>query len=80
MFEEWQTLWNNGYTGRKIYYIMPSVSLRPAKKMLTSSFNMAVSLPTSKGFTCLKAIIAVVVELARHFTEKTSAKLRTRMA
>ncbi|GBN33657.1 hypothetical protein AVEN_250686-1 [Araneus ventricosus] len=29
MFEEWQTSWKNGDTGRKIYNIMPSVSLRP---------------------------------------------------
>ncbi|GBN48725.1 hypothetical protein AVEN_98711-1 [Araneus ventricosus] len=29
--------------------------------------NMALSMPTSKGFTCLTAIIAVVLELARHF-------------
>ncbi|GBL90881.1 hypothetical protein AVEN_27988-1 [Araneus ventricosus] len=27
--EEWQTSWKNGDTGRKIYNIMPSVSLRP---------------------------------------------------
>ncbi|GBM80257.1 hypothetical protein AVEN_134239-1 [Araneus ventricosus] len=27
-----------------------------------------LSLPTSEGFTCLTAIIAVVVELALHFT------------
>ncbi|GBN50913.1 hypothetical protein AVEN_49258-1 [Araneus ventricosus] len=30
MLEEWQTLWKNGDTGRKIYNIMPSVSLRPS--------------------------------------------------
>ncbi|GBM30570.1 hypothetical protein AVEN_27608-1 [Araneus ventricosus] len=29
MLEEWQTVWKNGDTGRKIYNIMPSVSLRP---------------------------------------------------
>ncbi|GBN24653.1 hypothetical protein AVEN_53034-1 [Araneus ventricosus] len=29
MLEKWQTSWNNGDTGRKIYNIMPSVSLRP---------------------------------------------------
>ncbi|GBN22115.1 hypothetical protein AVEN_222811-1 [Araneus ventricosus] len=29
MLEEWQTSWNNGDTGRKIYNIIPSVSLRP---------------------------------------------------
>ncbi|GBM89556.1 hypothetical protein AVEN_259334-1 [Araneus ventricosus] len=29
MLEEWQTSWKNGNTGRKIYNILPSVSLRP---------------------------------------------------
>ncbi|GBM87055.1 hypothetical protein AVEN_117907-1 [Araneus ventricosus] len=29
MLEEWPTSWKNGDTGRKIYNIMPSVSLRP---------------------------------------------------
>ncbi|GBM54127.1 hypothetical protein AVEN_119855-1 [Araneus ventricosus] len=29
MFEEWQTSWKNGDTGRKIYIIKPPVSLRP---------------------------------------------------
>ncbi|GBN09519.1 hypothetical protein AVEN_48364-1, partial [Araneus ventricosus] len=29
MLEEWQTSRKNGDTGRKIYNIMPSVSLRP---------------------------------------------------
>ncbi|GBN27077.1 hypothetical protein AVEN_158764-1 [Araneus ventricosus] len=29
MLEEWQTSWKNGDTGRKIYNIMPSVSLHP---------------------------------------------------
>ncbi|GBM46748.1 hypothetical protein AVEN_31374-1 [Araneus ventricosus] len=29
MLEEWQTSWNNGDKGRKIYEIMPSISLRP---------------------------------------------------
>ncbi|GBO36853.1 hypothetical protein AVEN_164639-1, partial [Araneus ventricosus] len=38
------------------------------ERMLSSSLNMDLSLPTSKGFTCLTAITAVVVELARHFT------------
>ncbi|GBN77970.1 hypothetical protein AVEN_191311-1 [Araneus ventricosus] len=32
---------------------------------------MDLSLPTSKDFTCVTAIIAVVVELARHFTYAT---------
>ncbi|GBN89667.1 hypothetical protein AVEN_153861-1 [Araneus ventricosus] len=29
MLEEWQTFWNKGDTGRKIFNIMPSVGLRP---------------------------------------------------
>ncbi|GBM34305.1 hypothetical protein AVEN_253022-1 [Araneus ventricosus] len=29
MLEKWQTSWKDGDTGRKIYNIMPSVSLRP---------------------------------------------------
>ncbi|GBN92113.1 hypothetical protein AVEN_1833-1 [Araneus ventricosus] len=29
ILEEWQTSWKNGDTDRKIYNIMPSVSLRP---------------------------------------------------
>ncbi|GBM38487.1 hypothetical protein AVEN_24583-1 [Araneus ventricosus] len=29
MLEDWQTSWKNGDTGRKIYNIMPAVSLRP---------------------------------------------------
>ncbi|GBM17662.1 hypothetical protein AVEN_202825-1 [Araneus ventricosus] len=45
-----------------------SVPLTGLERMLSSSLNMALSLPTSKGFTCLTAIIAVVVELARRFT------------
>ncbi|GBM38483.1 hypothetical protein AVEN_24579-1 [Araneus ventricosus] len=69
-----------------------SVPLTGLERMLSSSLNMDLSLPTSKGFTCLAAITAVVVELARHFTmprsvsiyvltyEEASAKLRTRMA
>ncbi|GBN25759.1 hypothetical protein AVEN_30684-1 [Araneus ventricosus] len=69
-----------------------SVPLTGLERMLSSSLNMNLSLPTSKGFICLTAITAVVVELARHFTmprsvsiqclayEEASAKLRTRMA
>ncbi|GBM27603.1 hypothetical protein AVEN_35263-1 [Araneus ventricosus] len=45
-----------------------SVPLTGLERMLSSSLNMDLSLPTSKGFTCLTAIIAVVVELARNFT------------
>ncbi|GBL83571.1 hypothetical protein AVEN_196405-1 [Araneus ventricosus] len=66
-----------------------SVPLTGLERVL-SSLNMALSLPTSKDFTSLTAIIAVVVELAQHFTmprslgalayEEANAKLRTRMA
>ncbi|GBN74802.1 Adenylate kinase 8 [Araneus ventricosus] len=45
-----------------------SVPLTGLERMLSSSLYMDLSLPTSKGFTCLTAIIAVMVELARHFT------------
>ncbi|GBM00563.1 hypothetical protein AVEN_77369-1 [Araneus ventricosus] len=45
-----------------------SVPLTGLEMMLSPSLHMAPSLPTSEGFTSLTAIIAVVVELARHFT------------
>ncbi|GBL99159.1 hypothetical protein AVEN_64147-1 [Araneus ventricosus] len=31
--EVWQTSWNNGDIGKKIYNIMPSVSLRPTNRI-----------------------------------------------
>ncbi|GBM13825.1 hypothetical protein AVEN_44095-1 [Araneus ventricosus] len=38
MLEEWQTSWKNSDTGRKIYNIMPSVTLRPTNIIkITSS-------------------------------------------
>ncbi|GBM71858.1 hypothetical protein AVEN_229356-1 [Araneus ventricosus] len=92
MLEEWQTSWKNGDTGRKIYNIMPSVSLRPTnwiREDVIFFSQHALSLPITKGFTCLTAIFAAVVELARHYGvylhsvlayEEASAKLRTRMA
>ncbi|GBM18836.1 hypothetical protein AVEN_203111-1 [Araneus ventricosus] len=58
---------------------------------LSSSVNIALSLPTSKISTSLRAISAVVVVLARHFAmprssphsalpyEEASTKLRARM-
>ncbi|GBN63700.1 hypothetical protein AVEN_155671-1 [Araneus ventricosus] len=83
ILEEWQTSWKNGDTGTKIYNIMPSVSLRP------TNWIRALSLLTSKGFTSLTAIIAVVAEFTSlchgvysHSVlayEETSAKLRKRM-
>ncbi|GBM82836.1 hypothetical protein AVEN_110983-1 [Araneus ventricosus] len=66
-----------------------SVPLTGLERMLSSSLNMALSLPTSKGFTSLTAIIAVVAEFTSlchgvysHSVlayEETSAKLRKRM-
>ncbi|GBL75450.1 hypothetical protein AVEN_194629-1 [Araneus ventricosus] len=53
-----------------------SVPLTGLERMLSSSLNMDLSLPTSKDFTCLTAIIAVVVELARHFTMTQSASIQ----
>ncbi|GBN70169.1 hypothetical protein AVEN_148564-1 [Araneus ventricosus] len=69
-----------------------SVPLTGLERMLSSSLNMDLSLPTSKGFTCLTAIIVVVWNC--HGTslcygvylysvlayEEASGKLRTRMA
>ncbi|GBM59762.1 hypothetical protein AVEN_137496-1, partial [Araneus ventricosus] len=69
-----------------------SVPLTGLERMLSSLLNMALSLPTSKGFTSLTAIISVVAELAGtslfhgmcpHSVlayEKASSKFRTRMA
>ncbi|GBL72033.1 hypothetical protein AVEN_115060-1 [Araneus ventricosus] len=53
-----------------------SVPLTGLERMLSSSLNMDLSLPTSKDFTCLTAIIAVVVELARHFTMPRSVSIQ----
>ncbi|GBM63651.1 hypothetical protein AVEN_10129-1 [Araneus ventricosus] len=53
-----------------------SVPITVLERMLSSSLNMTLSLPTSKGFTCPTAIIAVMVELARHFTMPRSAFLQ----
>ncbi|GBN32583.1 hypothetical protein AVEN_128909-1 [Araneus ventricosus] len=43
------------------------VPLTGLEKTLFSSLNMALSLSTSKGFTSLTAINAVVAELAQHY-------------
>ncbi|GBO29003.1 hypothetical protein AVEN_44941-1 [Araneus ventricosus] len=47
---------------------MKCESNNSVQKIISSSLNMDLSLPTSKGFTCLTAIIVFVVELAQHFT------------
>ncbi|GBM11200.1 hypothetical protein AVEN_133929-2-1, partial [Araneus ventricosus] len=55
-------------TGRSItsYPQLVSVPLIGLERMLSFPLNMALSMPTSKGFTSLTVIIAVVAELARH--------------
>ncbi|GBM85073.1 hypothetical protein AVEN_109373-1 [Araneus ventricosus] len=69
MLEEWQTSWKNGNTGRKIYSIMPSVSLHPTNWIREDVIFFSQHGPfPAKGFICLTAIIAAVVELARRFT------------
>ncbi|GBM99065.1 hypothetical protein AVEN_13105-1 [Araneus ventricosus] len=71
MLEEWQSSWKNGIQAGKSVISCPqlvSVPLTGLERLLSSSLNMDLSLPTSKGFTCLTAIFAAVVELARHFT------------
>ncbi|GBN80487.1 hypothetical protein AVEN_152311-1 [Araneus ventricosus] len=79
MLEEWQTLWKNGDTGRKIHNIIPSVSLRPTNWIREDVifFSQHGPFPAYlKDFTCLTAIIAVVVELARHFTMPRSVYIQ----
>ncbi|GBL80760.1 hypothetical protein AVEN_189776-1 [Araneus ventricosus] len=71
MLEEWQTSWKNGDTGKKIYNIKPSVSLRPTNwiREYVIFFSQHGPFPAYlKRFHCLTAITAVVVELARNFT------------
>ncbi|GBM90106.1 hypothetical protein AVEN_185845-1 [Araneus ventricosus] len=53
-----------------------SVPLTGLERMLSSSLNMDLSLPSSKDFTCLTETIAVVVELARHFTMPRSVSIQ----
>ncbi|GBN48935.1 hypothetical protein AVEN_244644-1 [Araneus ventricosus] len=69
-----------------------NLPLTGLERMLSSPLNMALSLPASKGFTCLTAIIAVwwnwhgtslchgVYLHSVLAYEEASAKLRTKMA
>ncbi|GBN19127.1 hypothetical protein AVEN_55936-1 [Araneus ventricosus] len=53
LLEKWQTSWNNGDTDRKLYSIMPSVSLRLTnwiREDVIFFSEHALSLPTSKSF------------------------------
>ncbi|GBN90080.1 hypothetical protein AVEN_128703-1, partial [Araneus ventricosus] len=58
MLEEWQTSRKNGDKERKSitsYHQLVSVPVTGLERMLSSSLNMDLSLPTSKGFACLSA-------------------------
>ncbi|GBO38492.1 hypothetical protein AVEN_10224-1, partial [Araneus ventricosus] len=71
MLEEWKPYGRMAMQALKYITSCPqlfSVPLTGLERMLSSSLNMSLSLPTSKGFTCLTTIFAAVVELARHFT------------
>ncbi|GBN26234.1 hypothetical protein AVEN_270360-1 [Araneus ventricosus] len=71
LLEEWRTSWKNGDTGSKIYSIMPSVSLRPTNWIREDVifFSQHGPFPAYlEGVTSLTAIIAAVLDLARHFT------------
>ncbi|GBM50084.1 hypothetical protein AVEN_223296-1 [Araneus ventricosus] len=71
MLEEWQTSWKNGDTGRKIYNIMPSVSLRPTNWIREDVifFSQHGPFPAYlKRFHLSDSDFSAVVELARHFT------------
>ncbi|GBM65572.1 hypothetical protein AVEN_169852-1 [Araneus ventricosus] len=73
MLEEWQTSWNNGDTGRKIYNIMPSVNLRPTnwiREDVTPPANLKRFHLSDSRLTMTHNV--AVVELARHFTMKQS--------
>ncbi|GBN48241.1 hypothetical protein AVEN_203844-1 [Araneus ventricosus] len=66
MLEQWQTSWKNSETGRKIYNIMPSVSLRLTNWIRENVIFFSEHGPFPaylKWFHLLPAIFAVVVEL-----------------
>ncbi|GBN10960.1 hypothetical protein AVEN_196054-1 [Araneus ventricosus] len=71
MLEEWQTSWKNGDTRRKIFKIMPSVSLRPTNWIREDVivFSQHGPFPAYfKRFHLSVSDYCKVVELARHFT------------
>ncbi|GBM06654.1 hypothetical protein AVEN_190873-1 [Araneus ventricosus] len=94
MLEEWQTSWKNGDTGRKIYNIMPSVSLRPTNWIRDDviSFSQHGPFPAYlKRFHlcdsdyCSCGGIGTALHYAMYLCsvlayEEASSKLRTRMA
>ncbi|GBN81969.1 hypothetical protein AVEN_176740-1 [Araneus ventricosus] len=70
MLEEWQTSWNNGDTSRKIYDIVPSVSLLPTNWIREEVilFSEHGPFPAYIKRCDLSDSDQAVVELARHFT------------
>ncbi|GBM53531.1 hypothetical protein AVEN_129525-1 [Araneus ventricosus] len=92
MLEEWQTSWKNGDTGRKIYNIMPSVSLRPTNWIREDviffsqqgpfpAYLKRFHLSDSDYCSCCGIITALhhASECIYTAYEEASAKLRTRM-
>ncbi|GBN42337.1 hypothetical protein AVEN_269110-1 [Araneus ventricosus] len=94
MLEESQTSWKNGDTGRKIYNIMPSVSLRPTNWIredviffsqhgpfpaYLKRFHLSDSDYCSCGGTGTSLCHRVYLYSVLAY-EEVSAKLRTRMA
>ncbi|GBM34181.1 hypothetical protein AVEN_175263-1 [Araneus ventricosus] len=95
MLEEWQTSWKNGETSRKIYNIMPSVSLRPTNWIREDVifFSQHGPFPAylrrfhlSDSDYCSCSGISTALHYATECIysvlayEEASAKLRTRMA
>ncbi|GBN43923.1 hypothetical protein AVEN_3616-1 [Araneus ventricosus] len=71
MVEVWQTSWKNGDTGRKIYNIMPSVSLRTTNWIREDVifFSQHGPFPAYlKRFHLSDSEYCSCVELPRHFT------------
>ncbi|GBN55492.1 hypothetical protein AVEN_224978-1 [Araneus ventricosus] len=71
MLEEWQTSWNNGDTGRKIYNIVLSVSLRTNNWIREDVIFFSEHCPFRaylERFHLSASDNAAVVELARDLT------------
>ncbi|GBO38804.1 hypothetical protein AVEN_90570-1 [Araneus ventricosus] len=68
--EEWQTLWKNGDTGRKIFNIMPSVESRPSNWIQRGCYFSLKHgpFPYLKRFHLSDSDYCSCGELERHFT------------
>ncbi|GBN81548.1 hypothetical protein AVEN_41261-1 [Araneus ventricosus] len=89
MLEEWPTSWKNGVTVRKIYNIMPSVSIRPTNWIREDVifFSQHVPFPSylkrfhlSDSDYCSCGGIGTTLHYAAEAYEEASAKVRSRMA